>query len=487
MIWGFGLKLKLQIFKKYFFLTVAIIVICLIFMATILGFVISNYLVSEKRSSLAECCNSISKITASGQLDDEDFLNTLGYLAPIVTKTLDAEIIITNTSGEPIYCSCELFDEYSSCEHSELEIPARIIESTLNNKEFYENGNFDGNLKTTNYIYGKRLYDENGKNYAIVYALSQSASVGYFFMNIIRMLLTASIVTIIFMFFAVYYVSYRLTKPLTLMSEAAGCMAKGDFSRRIPVTTDDEVGELAIAFNNMTDSLVKLESTRRSFVANVSHELKTPMTTIGGFIDGIIDGTIPQEKQNEYLRIVSDEVKRLSRLIQSMLSLSKLESGEMKINLSQFDISAMLIDIVIAQQQRIESKNINITGLDSLNQNIVTADSDLIHQVVYNLLDNAIKFTADGGEITFNIYADSNIHFIIRNYGIGIDDKDLPHIFDRFYKTDRSRSAIKESTGLGLYIAKTIIDIHKGKITVRSKSNEYTEFEFWLPKYKEEI
>ena len=481
------MKLKLKIFKKYFFITAVIIVICLVFMTTILGFIISNYLVSEKRSSLKECCNSISELSSTGQLDDEQFLNVLGYVAPIVTKTIDTEIILTGTDGVPVFCSCEFFINYGTCEHYENIIPERIVEKTIRNNEFYEVGNFDGNLKTTNYIYGHRLINKNNENYAIVYAISESASVGYFFMSIIRMLLMASLVTVILMFFAVYYVSYRLTKPLTLMSEAARCMAKGDFSKRIPITTDDEVGELAIAFNNMTDSLVKLEGTRRSFVANVSHELKTPMTTISGFLDGIIDGTIPDEKQKEYLRIVSEEVKRLSRLVQSMLSLSKLESGEMGINISEFNLSAQLIDIVIAQQQRIESKNLEICGLDNLTPLNVLADRDLIHQVIYNLVDNAVKFTSENGKIFFNIFADKQgVHFLIRNYGIGIDGSDLPHIFDRFYKTDRSRSAVKESTGLGLYIAKTIIDIHQGQITVRSNPDDFTEFEFWLPATKEE-
>ena len=199
-------------------------------------------------------------------------------------------------------------------------------------------------------------------------------------------------------------------------------------------------------------------------------------------IDGIIDGTIPPEKQNHYLNIISSEIKRLSRLVQSMLSLSKLESGELQINRSDFDLLDMLLNIILSQEQRIEKKELNIEGLENISPTILNADYDLIYQVVYNLIDNAIKFTNKNGVIGFEINNFNNlIQFKIRNTGEGIKEKDLPFVFERFYKSDRARSDVKDSTGLGLYLANAIISIHGGKISVQSKQDEYTEFIFVLP------
>ena len=274
--------------------------------------------------------------------------------------------------------------------------------------------------------------------------------------------------------------SYRLIRPLRQMSDAAQRMAKGDFSRRIPVVSDDEIGELSISFNNMTNSLAQLEGMRRSFVANVSHELRTPMTTIGGFIDAILDGTIDGETEKHYLLVVSDEIKRLSRLVESMLCLAKLESGEQKINREVFDIVKVARNIVVSQEQRISEKNIDVRGLE--NDGItVNADYDLIYQVIFNLIDNAIKFTNENGVIEFIVTQEGGrVSFAVRNTGSYIEKADLKYVFDRFYKTDKSRSANKNGTGLGLYISKTIIDIHGGKISADSRAGEYTQFCFSL-------
>lgn len=266
------------------------------------------------------------------------------------------------------------------------------------------------------------------------------------------------------------------------MSQAAAALANGDFSRRIPVTSNDELGELATAFNQMTNSLSRLEGVRRSFIANVSHELKTPMTTISGFIDGIIDGTIPPEKQPYYLNIISQETKRLSRVVQSMLSLAQLESGKATLNLHRFDMSSLVCAVVVAREQSINEKNIEIRGLDDLQTTFVRADRDLIYQVVYNLVDNAVKFTNDGGYIEFCVHTvKGGVQVKVKNSGQGISPEALPLVFERFYKEDRSRSQRKNSTGLGLYLAKTIINIHGGSISVNSLEQKYVEFEFTLP------
>ena len=270
------------------------------------------------------------------------------------------------------------------------------------------------------------------------------------------------------------------------MSAAAKSFGDGDFSIRVPVTSNDEIGQLATAFNNMADSLSGSESMNRSFVANVSHELKTPMTTIAGFIDGILDGTIPPERQSHYLHIVSDEVKRLSRLVRTMLNLSRIDNGELKLRPNDFDISETVLSTVLTFEKSIDEKKIDIRGLDTLQPMQVHGDEDLLHQVVYNLVENAVKFTNTGGYISFNV-SDSidRIVVTIENSGSGIQSDELPLVFEKFYKTDKSRSQDKNGMGLGLYLVRTIIKLHGGDISVSSVVNEYTRFSFYIPKPQE--
>ena len=301
-----------------------------------------------------------------------------------------------------------------------------------------------------------------------------------------KLFITSAAVPVVLMFAVFLIITNKMAKPLKSMSEAAKAMARGDFSKRIPVTSDDEIGDLAISFNMMTNSLSRLETMRRSFVGSVSHELRTPMTTISGFIAGILDGTIPEERREYYLSIVSGEVKRLSRLVNGMLDIAKLEAGEVELKRESFYLNEMLCSIVIWQEQRIEKGNIQIEGLDTLNNEKVLGDRDLLHQVVYNLVDNAIKFTNDGGKISFTLENNSdNIVFVIKNTGDGISESELPLVFERFYKGDKSRSDIKNCLGLGLYLVKTIVSAHKGQVSVSSRQGEFTAFKVILPKGEE--
>ena len=233
----------------------------------------------------------------------------------------------------------------------------------------------------------------------------------------------------------------------------------------------------------MADALDALEGSRRSFVSNVSHELKTPMTSIAGFIDGILDGTIPQSKQHYYLEIVSAEVRRLSRLVVSMLNMSKIESGDLEMKPSNYDISDQIIHILLTFEQKIENNNIEIRGLDNLNPTYIVADPDMIYQAIYNLFDNAVKFTNEGGYIEVSlIEKHTEIEVSIKNSGEGIQKEELSKVFERFYKVDKSRSLDSKGAGLGLYIVKLMIEMHGGRVFAKSDSTETAEFTFSLPK-----
>ena len=478
--------MKLNFFKKFFLVNTLVIICSISIIIVLLSIFISNYITYDKKEMLKENCSTIVEMT-SLKNDSEIFSDENIALIKAVSKVSEAEIFIADINGKVTLCSCEDWSIDGTCEHNEKDISHNIISSTLE-EDYNESGDLDGLFSQVKFTYASRLYDNNNTTIGVVFATISSTNIRVFFNSIFRLFIFAAVFPIIIMFFAEYFISYKFTKPLRLMAEASRSMAKGDFTKRIPVTGDDEIGELAVAFNQMTNSLVQLEGTRRHFIANISHEFKTPMTTIGGFIDGIIDGTIPPEKQKYYLDIVSGEIKRLSRLVQSMLSLSKLESGELHINPSDFDLLDMVFKIIVSQEQRIEQRGLNISGLEELSPVTLNADYDLIYQVVYNLIDNAIKFTDENGTISFEINSFNNlIQFKIRNTGEGIKEKDLPFVFERFYKTDKARSAVKDSTGLGLHLANAIISIHGGKISVKSQLNDFTEFTFVLPSKNSEV
>ena len=303
-----------------------------------------------------------------------------------------------------------------------------------------------------------------------------------FLKEILKMFIISSLAVLILAFAAVYFITADLVRPLRKMVAATQSFSKGDFTVRVPVESYDEIGQLAISFNNMATSLATTEVARRSFTANVSHELRTPMTTIAGFIDGILDGTIPPEKRDDYLKIVSEEIKRLSRLVRSMLNIARIEAGELELRPDLFDVNDTVIRTVFTFEQPLEAKNIEVRGLDG-GKVMVEADPDLIHQVVYNLIENAVKFCNEGGFIDVNYSEDDSYTSVgIRNTGDGIPKDEIPHIFDRFYKADKSRSRDKGGAGLGLHIVRSIVNLHGGDIIVRSVEGEYCEFVFTIPK-----
>lgn len=471
--------MKLKLFKKYFFTTAVIIAVSLAGMLVILSFVLNNYFAKTKSQTLNQCCNEVSsysKELEEGTIKGAHFVKAINALSTVS----GVNIFITDNNGKIQICGCEEWSHYGKCYHSERTVPKEKLENNYG-ENLHKLDTLDIYTRP-HYVASKAITMADGKRIGTVFSTAPVEAVRQLLSSVTRLYIFSAVIPLVVMFFAIYVMTYRLTKPLKLMSNASRAMARGDFSKRIPVTTDDEIGELAVSFNQMTNSLAQLEGMRKSFVANVSHELKTPMTTIGGFIDGILDGTIEPERQSYYLNIVSEEVKRLSRLVQSMLSMSKLESGEFAIKAEVFDFRELLCNIVISQEQRIENKGFEITGLDEIPAVSINADKDLIYQAIYNLVDNAIKFTDDGGTIDFKVKTENKrLIFKINNTGTGIPIKELPYLFERFYKIDKSRSDNKNSTGLGLYIVKTIVKAHGGTVTVESEEDKYTSFIVTLP------
>ncbi len=471
----------MKLFKKFFFTTAVIILVSLTVMISIVTFAITNYFSNEKFDLLTQNCSSISKI-AIADMTSANFKRNLYNIITIQNEISDIDIFVCNNKGQIVVCGCRNFQTEMNCMHTKNTVSTEIL-AQIHNDDYYKMGNLGGVYSTEHYTVATRISDHDNSVYGYVFASASTESLRTLLKSLFKIYLFSAIIPIILMFFSVFTISYNQTKPLKFMSEAAKSMAEGDFSKRVPVLNDDEIGELSVAFNNMTDSLAQMEGMRRSFIGNVSHELRTPMTTIAGFIDGIIDGTIPEDKHNEYLKTVSDEVKRLSRIVESMLNISRLESGALTLNKTKFDLSSALINVVLSRETTIEKYNLQIDGLDTLQKAEICADYDLIYQVLYNLVDNAVKFTNENGRINFAIYNTNNqIELAVKNTGEGIEKEQLSLIFDRFYKVDKSRSNNKNSSGLGLFIVKTIVKLHGGKIIAESVPGEFTIFRVILPK-----
>lgn len=348
----------------------------------------------------------------------------------------------------------------------------------------YVYGTLGGVMSEMSHIMGVR-FSANGPDYVMLSYSTKSAQDNYT-KNIMQIFIASAVMVMIIVLFLVYFAVLKLTSPIKEVAEISKKIGKGDFSVTLPDYSTKEFRQLSNAFNEMAANLKSYDTMRNSFLANVSHELRTPMTSIGGFVDGLLDGTIPKSQEKKYLRIISSEVARLTRLVKSMLNLAKIEAGELEPNKTSFSVVEPIVDTLVTFEPRIEEKEIEIRGLD-IDRTEMYADLDLIHQVMYNLIENAIKFVDKGGYIEFRFAKDNaGTSVSIRNSGEGLAEEELPLVFDRFYKVDKSRGIHAQGLGLGLNIVRSIIEIHGGQIMVKSVKDVFTEFTFTVPDPQED-
>ena len=572
------------IYWQNFLLTASVVMLTLALLGSAFFALTYSYAIDERSEQMQSKATVVSHMVSSYM--ENGSLTGLRELADFASNVTDAEFLICNSDGNL------LLTTDTTLVNRVLTVPQDVAEGAMSDDTYAVRTTLGDIYEDTHFVVGVPIVSE-GATVGFVLAVTGARAlttmwrtfIGLFFMTAVTVLLLSFVVSA--------WVSMRQSRPIHEMAEATRRFAEGNFDVRMHnyegVT---EISELAESFNNMADSLQETERQRREFIANVSHELKTPMTTIAGYTDGILDGTIPPEQEKEYLRIISDEARRLSRLVRRMLEVSQLQSRDLTRTKAPFDVCESMRRVLISMEKKITDRGLDVDAdipdsgimeterqrrefianvshelktpmttiagytdgildgtippeqekeylriisdearrlsrlvrrmlevsqlqsrdltrtkapfdvcesmrrvLISMEKKItdrgldvdadipdsgimVLGDNDLITQVIYNLLENAAKFARKGSALYLGVTTLNGKALIsVRNEGDTIPAEEIPLLFERFHKSDKSRSEDKDGVGLGLYVVKTILDQHKEHIAVTSE-NGLTTFTF---------
>ena len=467
-------------FSRTFLTVTVILLLALLSIGFFLRTLLWDYLTQTAFSQLTNDAQVISRLTAAhyadNSLTDMDFFINLEIAAAVS----EADTVICDKDGKILLCS----DAPLGCQHQGMVIGQDYLQRILRNGTTRDTGEIQRLYSGSRHVVATTVENE-GSVLGIVIVSSPVSVYQAVLQKMTDFYIMLSVLSVLAAVLAVSVFVHRQSQPLRQMAKTARAFGHGELDARVPIRKgySQEVDELALAFNSMAASLQQSENQRREFVANVSHELKTPMATIGGYVDGILDGTIPPEKSRHYMQIVSDETKRLSRLVRSMLDISQLQSeaGIPAEKRTRFDLSETIGQVLLTFEQKITAKNLNVEVDMPPHPVYTNANRDYITQVVYNLLDNAVKFCPENATVGIRLReARGKVYVSVYNDGKTIPAEELPLVFDRFHKLDKSRSENRDGWGLGLYIVKTIVCSHGENISVTSRDGR-TEFTFTMP------
>ncbi len=475
-------------FKRIISLIVSVVVVITVVLAGICCSTIRNQQINSRLDELKKEAREIAylagqttSISISGHLFStaQSWQKYLNWKAAEVNDEFGAYILVVNRSGQ-------VMDNMKTISSQDS-----ALASSLNGKELSEAlvkvlGGEEISLRTM--VDGSPTFTVGVpfvQNDTVLGAVLIQTEVQYIESGIDTLMLQVVLFSLAVLVCAVvltFLYVRSILKPLKQVTAAAKQMADGDFNARVEVTQGTpEVEELSRSFNTMADKISETESSRREFVANVSHELRSPITSISGFVQGMEDGTIPPEEHSHYLSIVGDETKRLSKLIGQLLALSRLERDDAALTETDFDICEMLRRAIIRRMNDLDSKHLNVVCDFDHDNVFVHGDSDRIEQVVVNLLDNALKFTPDGGQITLSVHdREGKEHITVADNGVGILPEDRGKVFDRFFTADRAHTSGK-GTGLGLSICQRIMQMHGEQIYLED-TKEGSAFTFTMKK-----
>ena len=445
--------------------------IVLIFLGSIMTILFNKNYHSTKLSNLEKQMGIIEN-SINNYLNQQDgSYSQLKEIIKMACISTNTEAIITDRLG---YVYLVNGEDYQNLMYSKIKLNTESLSSNIEfKKEVFkvDNASIKG--------YVKAIY-EDGEIDGYMIMVMQNESERNFNMFIIW--ITVIIEIIISAIVIKIVTNQIIIRPIDNINNVAKRLAKGEVEKRVVVDCNNEIGELAESFNMMAECLEKSDTKRREFISNVSHELRSPITSIKGFIGGILDGVIPRDRENYYLKIVYDEVDRLARLVNDLLDMSAMESGKFNLAITEFDINQVISLCILNLEHKIQEKGLNVKATFHNNRAYVLGDRDRIIQVVTNIIENSIKYSNDDGEIKIDVYSKGEkIYVDIFNSGECIEEKELNKIWDRFYKSDKSRTN-KLSTGLGLPIVRSILSQHNEDIWVKNIEGKGVSFIFTLKK-----
>ena len=463
--------------------TVGMVTLTLVLMGVSFFSLSYNYARGQRTDELLVRAQAVSKLSvryletgrylSMEELQEDEQFRQLAATAAVISEM---DILVCDTDGHVLLSTDETMAGQS------INIPQSVMEKVLSDGTWSGRSRLDQIYQNKQFIGGVAVVNPtSGKTLGAVFTVSTSASIDDLWRAFAGLLLMTAFVVLMISFMASSITTMRQIKPIREMARATRQYAEGDFDIRMnDYGREDEIGELAASFNNMAESLQQTERQRREFIANISHELKTPMTTIAGYTDGILDGTIPPENEKQYLQIIANESRRLSRLVRRMLDVSQLQVMDPLRGGNHFDICEAMRRVLISMEKKINDRHLDVDADIPDEPILVLGDNDMITQVIYNLLENAAKFAREGSTLYLGVaMMDGKARVTVRNVGDTIPAEELPLLFERFHKSDKSRSEDKDGYGLGLYIVKTILQQHKEEINVTSEDG-VTTFTFSL-------
>jgi len=465
------------IFSRLFWTTAAVVFITVVIVFVSMLGLLDKYVEDERLDSARLTAKSIEHMTVFLAQEGFDSDNMRFY-----EENLEAWSIFTKSQIAVVNSEKQVF----ATTDKSVSVPEKYVEDVLSGEEV--NGKILQKKQKMRgeYIVGIPLQFNDQVFGGIFYIFPPSVG-GSTVERFSHMLVVTLILAMLLALVLIYAEARQISKPIKKINTAVLEIASGKFDKRVEVNTSGEVAQLASSFNYMAESLKKLEEMRAEFVSDISHELRTPMTSISGFVEGILDGTIPKEKEREYLEIVRDESTRLAKLTNELFEMSKMESPEYKLSVQTFDVNEAIRRCIIGAEEKLAAKGLEVS-VDFKNEiQLVVADPDAIKRVIINLLDNAVKFSYPENAVEISVNdRGKKVYIDFANYGMGISEKELPYIFDRFYKSDKSRGKDKAGAGLGLSFVKNILHLHGQNITVTSEpwgdDKMKTVFSFTLEK-----